>query len=132
VARNFTSEDDWGREIRQEIQRTMWNAAGIVRTTAEMEAALTRLRELSAVCDKRAKTSRGGTTMSVAEINNLLVVGQLMLRCALMRKESRGLHYTLDYPEPVESEKKPSFLFDVAEESVVSFEDARDSVSAAR
>jgi len=49
--------------------------------------------------------------MQSAEISNLIVAGQLMLRCALMRRESRGLHYTLDHPEPVESEKQPTIVF---------------------
>lgn len=112
IAKNFTSEEDWERDVREEIQRTMWNAAGIVRSTAEMEAALVRLAELALACEERARSNVVGCTMRTAEINNLLVVGQLMLRCALMRKESRGLHYTLDYPEPVDAEKKPSFLAD--------------------
>ena len=112
VMRNFTREtDSWERDMRREIQRTMWNAAGIVRTTSEMEHALNRLRELSATCEERVLTMKG-YTMQLAEVSNLLVTGQLMLRCALMRKESRGLHYTLDHPESVEDEKKPTCICD--------------------
>ena len=101
--------DMWERDVRAEIQRTMWSAAGIVRTTAEMENALRKLQGLSLLCDARVSMNMG-YTMGTAEISNLIVVGRLMLRCALMRKESRGLHYTLDYPEPVEDERKPTFI----------------------
>lgn len=110
VIKNFTSgHDTWERELRHEIQRIMWNAAGIVRTTAEMEHALGRLNEIAVMCDERA-TSMKGYTMALAEISNLLVAGRLMLRCALMRKESRGLHYTLDHPDSVEAEKRPTLI----------------------
>jgi len=106
----FVNKDDaWERDMRAEIQRTMWNAAGIVRTTVEMEDALRKLQTLSRACEDRAAVC-SGYTMGTAEISNLIVVGRLMLRCALMRKESRGLHYTLDYPEAVDDEKKPSFI----------------------
>jgi L-aspartate oxidase len=110
--RAFVANDDaWERDIRAEIQRTMWNAAGIVRSTVEMEDALRTLQTLSRACEERASVC-SGYTMGTAEISNLIVVGRLMLRCALMRKESRGLHYTLDYPEPVDDEKKPSFIIE--------------------
>ncbi|OUS46845.1 FAD binding domain-domain-containing protein [Ostreococcus tauri] len=101
--------DTWERELRHEIQRIMWNAAGIVRTTAEMEHALGRLNEIAVMCDERASSMKG-YTMALAEISNLLVAGRLMLRCALMRKESRGLHYTLDHPDSVEAEKRPTLI----------------------
>ena len=114
VLRNFTAEhDSWERDTRREIQRTMWNAAGIVRTTAEMEVALLKLRELATACEERLSVTKG-YTMQLAEVMNLLDAGELMLRCALMRKESRGLHYTLDYPEAVDDEKKPTFIADGA------------------
>ena len=60
VLRNFTAEhDSWERDTRREIQRTMWNAAGIVRTTAEMEVALLKLRELATACEERPECDEG-------------------------------------------------------------------------
>ena len=111
VMKNFTYEHgDWEKEVRREIQQTMWNAAGIVRTTVEMEGALFKLQELAFESEAHLAKMKG-YTMQSAEISNLIVAGQLMLRCALMRRESRGLHYTLDHPEPVESEKRPTLAF---------------------
>jgi L-aspartate oxidase len=78
-----------------------------------MEVALLKLRELATVCEERLSVTKG-YTMQLAEVMNLLDAGELMLRCALMRKESRGLHYTLDYPEAVDDEKKPTFIADGA------------------
>jgi L-aspartate oxidase len=75
----------------------MWDYVGIVRTTKRLERAQHRVTLLAQEVDDYYGNFR--VTPDLIELRNLLEVARLVVRSALKRRESRGLHYTLDYPE---------------------------------
>lgn len=83
-----------------ELRLFMWDYVGIVRTTKRLERALRRIMMLQQEIDEYYANFR--VSNNLLELRNLVQVAELIVRCAMMRKESRGLHYTLDYPEPLE------------------------------
>jgi len=80
-----------------ELRHFMWDYVGIVRTTRRLERAARRVDMLAG--EIREYYSHFKVNPDLLELRNLVVVAELIIRSASQRSESRGLHYTLDFPE---------------------------------
>ncbi|HGJ5862930.1 MAG TPA: L-aspartate oxidase [Arsenophonus nasoniae] len=90
-----------------ELKLFMWDYMGIVRTTKRLKRALRRIHLLQQ--EIAEYYSNFCISSNLLELRNLVQVAELMILCALKRKESRGLHYTLDYPQQ-QPDAKPTIL----------------------
>ncbi|HJU85866.1 MAG TPA: L-aspartate oxidase [Gemmatimonadota bacterium] len=80
-------------ELRREIRRVLWAGAGIVRDDEGLAAAGRALANLS------ARVSREPSSADAAEVANLHLLGELIVRSAILRRESRGLHFSRSHPD---------------------------------
>lgn len=91
----------------EELKRTMWDYVGIVRTTKRLERALNRVENLHREIDEYYWNFK--VEPNLIELRNEVQVALLIIRSALARRESRGLHYTLDHPSKL-SEARDTVL----------------------
>ena len=97
----YQSEDDvlishdW-----HELRRFMWDFVGIVRTDRRLQRAQRRVRVLEQEVEDYYRHYK--INSDLLELRNLVLIAQLIIDSALQRKESRGLHYTLDYTDMAE------------------------------
>jgi L-aspartate oxidase len=80
----------------RELQRMMSDYVGIVRSDFRLERAMRRLKLLKSETEEFYKKTK--VSVKLCELRNLILCAEMVITCAMMRKESRGLHYTTDYP----------------------------------
>lgn len=91
-----------------EIKNLMWDYVGIVRSNLRLERALSRIRLIRQEVENFYR--RTTVTPGLIELRNLATVAQLIIQSALSRKESRGLHFTTDYPHPHADQLKDTII----------------------
>jgi L-aspartate oxidase len=95
-----------------EVRRCMWDYVGIVRSDKRLHRALKRVHVIQGEINEHYRTYH--VSNNQLELRNLTMVAELMIRSALLRKESRGLHFTQDYPnvlpEALDTLLTPSML----------------------
>jgi L-aspartate oxidase len=91
-----------------ELRRVMSDYVGIVRSDVRLERAHRRLRLLYEETEEVYR--RSAVSQDLCELRNMIAVSYLIVECAQQRKESRGLHHTVDHPESTEMERRPTFV----------------------
>jgi succinate dehydrogenase/fumarate reductase flavoprotein subunit len=86
------------RELKTQLQETMWRNALVVRTAERLNRALAEINRLQTQLGG-VKLEDGEALIAFFELQNLLLAGAAIIKAALYRQESRGSHYRADYPE---------------------------------
>lgn len=92
----------------QELQEIMWDYVGIIRSNVRLKRALRRVLLINEEVEEFYNRTK--VTSQLLELRNMAAVAYLMIRSAMERKESRGLHHNTDYPESSEAEKQDTFI----------------------
>ncbi|HKJ34138.1 MAG TPA: FAD-binding protein, partial [Balneolales bacterium] len=93
---------------KRELQQVMWDYVGIVRSNLRLERALRRTHLLYEEVEDFY--SRNKVSVPLCQLRNMIAVSYLIIRSAQQRKESRGLHYTTDYPALNDREKRDTII----------------------
>lgn len=93
---------------KDELRRIMWDYVGIVRSNLRLERASRRLELLYEETEAFYRNSR--VSVGLCELRNMAAVGYLIVRSAIMRRESRGLHFITDYPETNDNERRITLI----------------------
>ncbi|XP_048327635.2 L-aspartate oxidase 2-a, chloroplastic isoform X5 [Ziziphus jujuba] len=102
------------KEVRKQLQAIMWKHVGIVRSTMRLKTAERKIGELEAKWEEYLFREGWEPTMvglEACEMRNLFCCAKLVVSSALARHESRGLHYTIDFPHLEESLRLPTIIF---------------------
>ncbi len=91
---NINNEDSQLDTVKIQLKQLMWENVGIVRTNEGLNISLEKIKKIKT----QLLSYKLSTNIKVLELNNLLLVAEIVIKSALLRKESRGLHYSLDYP----------------------------------
>ena len=86
-------------ELKRRIQEAMWRDLLVVRNGERLETSLRQLQQMRAVWETDLQVEDPRELWQALEIENMLDVGEIMVRAALLRTESRGSHFREDYPE---------------------------------
>jgi L-aspartate oxidase len=102
---------------REEIQKLMWDYVGIVRTNFRLKRAARRIGMIAQEVEAFYKRTK--VTDALVELRNVATVAALTVRCALTRRESRGLHFNADYPDRIDGKEPGDTVLSARETWVI-------------